>query len=674
MLKNLRILLFLILFQNKAIAQIKNTEQLKDIIEKYIENNESTLDFLDLYDQIDFYVQNPININKASQNDLLKMPLITPQKANAVLQHIKQYGPLKHIVELQLIEGFDASFIEIFKNFVKLKSTNFNYKQAEFWKTDNEIILFSSRKLELAKGYTINDSNKNKFQGSPISSSMRYKGKIGNFLTIGINTEKDDGETLKNGFLSGFAMLKGLGRIKSIIIGDFQASFGQGLTFGSGLAFGKSPNVLGSVRFQNGIRISRSFNENQFLRGVGLQTSLIKNMELTVFYSKNNIDASVKTDSLGFASEFTSLINIGNYRNQTELSKRNQVQSTIVGANVSYSIKNLKLGTTAVRTQYDKILNIQEKDVYKAFFNKEKTLENIGVNYHYYLKNTLFYGEFSSNKNLKTLSSINGVIVSLDKNLELSLIHRNYKKEYNVSFSNAFAESSVPQNEKAVYAGMSWSPFKNYKINAYLDYYQFDWLKFQVAAPSRGKDALIELQYQKRKKYQWYLRYRHEEKERNLSESNSIMGIVFHTREILRYNIEFKVSDFVSLQNRIEMVKFSIQNGKTTNGFLIFQDFNVQVSPKIKLIGRYQYFDTEDFNSRVYAFEKDVLYTFSVPAFQNRGTRFYLMSKIKLNKFSALWLRYSITSYENAEKIGSSFDEINNNKIQNISAQLQCHF
>lgn len=664
----------MILFQNKAIAQIKNTEQLKDIIEKYIENNESTLDFLDLYDQIDFYVQNPININKASQNDLLKMPLITPQKANAVLQHIKQFGPLKHIVELQLIEGFDASFIEIFKNFVKLKSTNFNYKQAEFWKTDNEIILFSSRKLELAKGYTINDSNKNKFQGSPISSSIRYKGKVGNFLTIGINTEKDDGETFKNGFLSGFAMLKGLGRIKSIIIGDFQASFGQGLTFGSGLAFGKSPNVLGSVRFQNGIRISRSFNENQFLRGVGLQTSLIKNMELTVFYSKNNIDASVKTDSLGFASEFTSLINIGNYRNQTELSKRNQVQSTIVGANVSYSIKNLKLGTTAVRTQYDKILNIQEKDVYKAFFNKEKTLENIGVNYHYYLKNTLFYGEFSSNKNLKTLSSINGVIISLDKNLELSLIHRNYKKEYNVSFSNAFAESSVPQNEKAVYAGMSWSPFKNYKINAYLDYYQFDWLKFQVAAPSRGKDALIELQYQKRKKYQWYLRYRHEEKERNLSESNSIMGIVFHKREILRYNIEFKVSDFVSLQNRIEMVKFSIQNGKTTNGFLIFQDFNVQVSPKIKLIGRYQYFDTEDFNSRVYAFEKDVLYTFSVPAFQNRGTRFYLMSKIKLNKFTALWLRYSITSYENAEKIGSSFDEINNNKIQNISAQLQCHF
>lgn len=674
MLKNIRILIVLIIFQNKAFAQTKNSEQFKDIIEKYIENNESALDFLDLYDQIDFYIQNPININKASQNDLLKMPLITPQKVNAILQHIKQFGPLKHIVELQLIEGFDAGFIEIFKNLVKLKTTNFNYKQAEFWKTDNEIILFSVRKLELAKGYTLNDSNKNKFQGNPISSSIRYKGKVGNFLTIGINAEKDDGETYKNGFLSGFAMLKGLGHIKSLIIGDFQATFGQGLTFGSGLAFGKSPNVLGSVRFQNGIRVSRSFNENQFLRGVGLQTSLMKNTELTIFYSKNNIDASIKTDSLGFASEFTSLINIGNYRNETELSKRNQVQSTIVGANLSYAFKNLKLGATCVQTQYDKILNIQDKDIYKAFYNREKTLENFGINYHYYQKNALFYGEFSSNKNLSTLSSINGVIVSLDKNLELSLIHRNYKKEYNVSFANAFSESSVPQNEKAIYAGMSWAPFKNYKINAYLDYYQFDWLKFQVAAPSKGKDALIELQYQKRKKYQWYLRYRNEEKERNISESKSVVGIVFNKREILRYNIEFKVSDFVSLQNRIEMVKFSIQNGKTTHGFLIFQDFNVQVSPKVKLIGRYQYFDTEDFNSRVYAFEKDVLYTFSVPAFQNRGTRFYLMSKIKLNKPTTLWLRYSITSYENAEKISSSYDEINSNKIQNISAQLQCHF
>jgi hypothetical protein len=41
---------------------------------------------------------------------------------------------------------------------------------------------------------------------------------------------------------------------------------------------------------------------------------------------------------------------------------------------------------------------------------------------------------------------------------------------------------------------------------------------------------------------------------------------------------------------------------------------------------RLQYFETDSYNSRIYAYENDVLYSYSIPAFYDKGFRYYFTS------------------------------------------------
>ncbi|MDP2175765.1 MAG: hypothetical protein Q8K70_07645 [Bacteroidota bacterium] len=670
---NLILAILLICISIDIQAQNKEFDIIRDVIEKYIDNIESEVDYNDLYDQIEYLYKNPIYINRSNYNELLKIPLLTPQKAQAILNHINTYGPLKNIYELQVIESLDFELILILQYFIRTDYTPPIFDKKNFWKNStHEIVIQNNRRLENSVGYSLPDSNKNKFLGDPNKLSVRYRCQINPYLNIGIQGEKDDGETFSNGFLSGFVNLKKYGAIQQLIIGDFQAAFGQGLTFGSGLAFGKSPYVLNTMRLQNGIRVSRSFNENEFLRGIGTTIKIHPNLMITGFYSNKKIDASTKNDSIA-GDGFSSLVNTGNYRNLTELNKKGLLGRQIMGSNISMQLKNLKFGFTSVYTSYDKTPLIDSKKSYRAFYSNEKEHFNLGLDYQYLFKNILLYGEFSSNKQINSLSYINGILISLDKNLEINILHRNYQKDYQTTFTNAIGESVDNRNEKAIYTGLSLKPYRNYSINAYADFYQFDWLKYLIDAPSKGRDMMIELQYQKRKKYLWYIRYRKEEKEKNIGSTDNIRGLTLHNREIIRFHLENIVSKNITLKNRFEQTFYNIAMNKKSTGLLIFQDLIIKTNKNHSIIARYMYFESEDYNSRVYAFENDLLYTFSVPAFQNKGTRFYIMSKIKLNKSCTLWLRYSKTFYDNIESIGSSYDQINNHQLTNISFQLSCH-
>ena len=49
-----------------------------------------------------------------------------------------------------------------------------------------------------------------------------------------------------------------MGKLKSLQLGDYQASFGQGLTLNTGIAFGKSSIITNAKRNFNGFGAYRS--------------------------------------------------------------------------------------------------------------------------------------------------------------------------------------------------------------------------------------------------------------------------------------------------------------------------------------------------------------------------------------------------------------------------------
>ena len=81
------------------------------IIEAMIENSETSDDLNDLYEQVQFYIKHPVNINTSELDELYKIPCISPLKIQSIIEHRTLYGPIKNKYELQSIDGF--SFIDI---------------------------------------------------------------------------------------------------------------------------------------------------------------------------------------------------------------------------------------------------------------------------------------------------------------------------------------------------------------------------------------------------------------------------------------------------------------------------------------------------------------------------------------------------------------------------------
>ncbi|MEO6837462.1 MAG: hypothetical protein ABI185_03680, partial [Ginsengibacter sp.] len=85
---------------------------------------------------------------------------------------------------------------------------------------------------------------------------------------------------------------------------------------------------------------------------------------------------------------------------------------------------------------------------------------------------------------------------------------------------------------------------------------------------------------------------------------------------------------------------------------------------------RLSYFETDGYDSRIYAFENDVLYGYSIPVFFNKGFRYYANLHYKFSKKLGVWTRFSQFVYADQFEIGSGLDKIKGNKKSEIKFQV----
>jgi hypothetical protein len=107
---------------------------------------------------------------------------------------------------------------------------------------------------------------------------------------------------------------------------------------------------------------------------------------------------------------------------------------------------------------------------------------------------------------------------------------------------------------------------------------------------------------------------------------------------------------------------------------MVYQDFSWQCPGcPLHLDLRYAVFDTDDYHSRIYAYEDDLLYVFSVPPYYSRGYRTYLNLKYSWNKLD-FWLKWARTEYFDKAKIGSGLQMIEKNHKSTLYLQGRVRF
>jgi len=670
-----------------------SSQILEEKIEQLSGNTDTELDYSELVDELLQYIRNPININTASERELQQLQLNDLQ-INNLSAYIQKFGELTSPFELNLIEGFDSTVVTTLSPFITFElkpyGTDLTLKNlAKYGK--NTVITRYQQVLEEQNGYLpIDDSSyqakpNSRYLGGPEKLYLRYGYSFYNKLRFGVTMEKDAGETflpkpdtLKKGFdfYSFHFFYSGRKFLKYVALGDYHVQFGQGLTMWSTLAFGKSPAAITNRRIAQPLKQNTGANENLFMRGAAATITPLKNTDLTLFYSSKKVDANVQASDSLSAEDFyiSSLQESGYHRTPNELAGKNSVQQTVYGGNIQTRAKMFRFGATAIHTELGREL-IRSSSLYNKFDFRGKSLTNFGFDYAVILKSLTFFGEVSGSDN-GGKALLAGATATPDPRLALSLIYRNYSKDYQNLFSNAFAEGSRNSNEKGVYAGMLVQLHKRVSLSAYADHFWFPWLRYRVDAPSQGKEYLALLTYTPSRRAEIQFRYRIQQKQINPSGADGYTDYPEpETRQNYRVNLNFKPNAIITLKTRIETTTWAMPGYDSKKGFLVYQDISYNDPEKPwQLSSRFALFDTDTYNERLYAYESDVLYAFSIPSYYYKGNRFYLMGKYSIGRSIDVWLRYAITHYSNKQVIGSGLDEIQGNNKSEIKVQVRFRF
>jgi hypothetical protein len=669
------------------------------IIEKRVEYliedaEESDADYTTIFDQLSYYFNKPLNLNRAKLDELEGLGLLTSIQINNLLGHIEKNGKLMTLEELQTINGFDDDVIKLILPFVKV-SSDVDSPQLTFNELlkngENQVFIRYTTILEQKEGFSpttdsaLAASPNSRYAGDATKLYTRYRYKYGRHISFGVTAEKDAGEQFfegaqKNGFdyYSAHFFLRNQGKIKQLAIGDYQAQFGQGLTYWSGRAFGKSADIMLIKRSAQGLKPYSSVDESLFMRGGGVALEFGK-IDVTAFYSYNNIDANIDlTDTLSANNDvltITSVQQTGLHRTFNEIEDKDAIVQQQMGGHIAYKTRKLNIGVTGINSNLNTEFN-PTLQTYNQFRNSDNNQTKLGVDYNWIFKNFNFFGEFSKGINAG-YAYVSGALITLDPRISVAVLYRDYQRDFQPIASAGIGEGSVNENEKGLYMGVIIKPAKKFTLTGYYDQFTFPWLKFGINAPSQGYQYLAQLTYKPSKKMEMYVRVRERNKQENTAVDlqEGIDYLVHEKQTNYRYNYSFKVSESIKLKGRIELVNYNKEESPFETGYLIYQDivFKAKSSP-FSFSFRYGIFDTESFNSRIYAYENDVLYSFSIPAYSNKGTRTYLSMRYRVMKGIDVWLRYALTYYDDLDLISSGLEEIQGNHKQEIKAQVRFKF
>ena len=663
-------------------SQISFSQEIPITTEQQLENltdaNEGETEDDTYLQELENFRRHPLNINTADAEEFKQLRILTDLQIVNFITYRNLFGKLISLYELQAVPSWDIGTIKKLVPFITTATAISLKDEAgmRFRDGEHSLLLRGIQVLEKAKGFDKSTTG-TKYLGSPQRVFFRYRYTYKNLLHFGIVGDKDAGEQFLKGaqnkgfdFYSFHLFARKIGIIQSLALGDFSVNLGQGLTQWQGLAFKKSVDVMGVKRQSATLRPYNSAGEFYFNRGAGVTIKKGK-IESTVFASIRKLSANFVADTVNNEDFISSFLTSGYNRTSSEQADRNNLRQTSFGGNILLRNNRWHVGANAVFYNFS-LPVVKREEPYNRYAISGNSWYNMSFDYSYTYKNMHFFGEAAIDKR-NNKAFVNGLLVSVDPRVDLSIVQRTISKGYQSINGNAFTENTFPTNETGIYAGVSIRPAIGWRIDAYADFYKFPWLKFLVDAPSYGKDFLAQVTFTPNRQVEIYTRFKTETKQANQSDNTTVTNFLVNLpKQNWRTQISYKLNTSFTIRNRVELLWFDNNGVNKANGFLTFFDFMYKPMLKpLSAVLRLQYFETDDYNSRIYAYENDILYGYSIPGFFDKGFRYYLNLNYDLAKNVSVWLRLAQTVYRNQVTVGSGLDEIQGNRRTEVKVQIR---
>lgn len=673
-----------ILFPRQLFAQEADTvrTQIERDLERALEEidpEESDLDMEELVDFLENLATNPININRASVDDLMQIPGLNFRLAQNIVQYRSNIAPFSSVDDLVDVDGLGTAALSRIRPYITvgtgLELSRDLYLNPNYWTNNGRFEGYSryQQTIQEQEGYLRPDSLGG-FLGSPAKYYQRFR-YTSNHLSLNITQDKDPGETL-NGpadfdYTSWHIGVNDVGNLQNLVIGDYSISFGQGLLLWSGGAFGKGRDVTNGVsKNERGIRPFTSAQEAIGFRGVAATYG--ENIQVTGFYSNRNRTASVIEENVVNFPTVT-----GYHRTTNEINRRNNLGQETFGGRIRAQVPIGFLGVSAFHNRFDQTIEAGTQP-YQMYDFSGKELSGYSADYRFLIQSVILFGEFAYTDN-GGYGLLSGADFEVGNRTNLALSYRYYDKKLQSIFGAGFGEQSgTPENEEGFYIGIEHELTNQIQLAGYFDQFRFPAPRFLQSQPTSGYDWLGMIEYTPNPDLNMYLLFRSKTREEEYTTTDEfgreVRLLDDDLRSTVRFQAEYKVHPKIRLRTRFDLAKAQSPNSATSWGYLVFQDIRYYAGEKLQIDARVTMFDTDDYDSRVYQFENDLLYVLSNSMLFDQGQRMYILFNYEPTEWLELWMKLSTTIYEDRNIISSGLNEIKGNRRSDFGIQARVKF
>lgn len=579
------------------------------------------------------------NLNDLKYETAINQLKLTDYQYYQLQLYIENYGPLYSIYEIPSIDGFSEEEMR------RLAARTIIAPPPKGRPTFRELMRSCKNVFWLRYGQIVerqagyDTTRANHYDGSPAHLQFRYDFSIRQHFGFRVAGEKDAGEAFfhggqKQGFdhYSGSLYVKDIRWLKCAVLGDYRLNFGQGLVLGSSMMSGKGGGVSAARRFSDGIRPVATTNESELFRGAAFTLG------------------NAQWSGSGFAGAVT------------------ESNHTAFGGAFSYRQAQFSLNAQAIcYGEYSDSTTAGEK--WRSLGRPKQV--NAGLSYHALAKKVLLFGEAAVNEKGR-LAVLQAALIPVAPVFQVAALLRYYATGYQSPMGSGFRTSSGDCGEFGAYLTGHLVLNRRIEADFYCDYYRLRWLSYLTDAPVQGMDAGLSLICRLPGKNILYARYQWRTKPKNENDDIYLHRLQEQSRHRFRLQWTCAPQPWLDTKTEVSMVfnKGPDEAKRWYKGILMYQDLALNwKKSKLSVHLRIAYFDTDRYDERLYAYENDVYYAFTVGSYYYQGVRGYLLLRYKIQNFS-VWFRIARTHYLNKNDISSGLTYID--KPHKTEVKVQC--
>lgn len=194
----------------------------------------------------------PLDLNRCGRSRLLACGLFTPFQVASILEHRRQGGEILSLTELMLIEGFTSRKVDALRHFIVIRAED-GPIGAKKLRPELDLELRGAVSVPVPDSRSKDRGEQRTGYGSKLHLSLGQRAE----LSIVGRKSYDSG---RFGPVSASAVYYGRRYLGKVVLGAFNARFGEGLTQWSGFSLSSLSSVASFRKSGSGLSPSASFS------------------------------------------------------------------------------------------------------------------------------------------------------------------------------------------------------------------------------------------------------------------------------------------------------------------------------------------------------------------------------------------------------------------------------